>query len=258
LNRSAVIALGLVSAWAAGAAIAQGPDTKPGPGGPAKAQGGGSPSAGNGKPEAGSLSERPTPASPSSNVAQRFPYRYVGLGGTGSEPEFIALTDGVTSIVARAGDVVGDRYRIDELRAKELVLTDLASGERGIIVLYADIQYRSPDAPPAKDAATPRPSREIEAAPPLDIPAARPPTEPARPADQEASEAEGIPDSDIRTMIAPPPVNRAEQPMPMEVTPPPEHNPMIITPPSQEVPMITTPSRREHREAVDIPLGPGN
>lgn len=250
----AAILLGVVASLAAAPAFPQGTAAKPGP--EAGPQGSASPSAPAGKTGAARPAES-REAGSGTAVADRFPYRYVGLGGTGSRPEFVALTDGVTSIVARAGDIVGDRYRIEELRAKELVLTDLASGKRGIIVRYADIQNRTPDAP-AQNTPAPRPARTTEPAAPVEMqrPAPRAPADMVPPANQEADG--GVPDSDIRTMIAPPPVNRAEQPMPMEVTPPPQHNPMVVTPPAKDVPMITTPSRREHQEAVDIPLGPGN
>ena len=251
----AAILLGMVASLAAAPAFPQGTAAKPGP--EAGAQGSASPSAPAGKTGAARAAES-RETGPGTAAADWFPYRYVGLGGTGSRPEYVALTDGYTSIVARAGDVLGDRYRIEELRAKELVLTDLVSEKRGIIVRYADIQNRSADAP-VQDAPAPvpRPGRPAATASPVERPAPRAPAEMVLPANQGDAGGGSVTESDIRTMISPPPVNRAEQPMPMEVTPPPEHNPMVVTPPAGNVPMITTPSRREHQEAVDIPLGPG-
>lgn len=233
--------------------FAQGTETKPVSPPPPGLEEAGVPAAAGGKAGSG----RPAAGAGPATGAERFPYRYVGLGGTGGKPEFLALTDGVTSIVARVGDVVGDRYRIDELRAEELVLTDLDSRDGGIVVPYADIQYRPPEAPAPEVPASSQ-TRKAVPTPPLEFPSAGSPLEAARPSNPEAPASRDIPEADIRTMIAPPPVDRGNQPMPMEVTPPPQHNPMVVTPPAQDVPMITTPARREHQESVDIPLGPGN
>jgi hypothetical protein len=82
---------------------------------------------------------------------------------------------------------------------------------------------------------------------------------PVRGPDPAAADEEDeapTPTADLSAMIAPPPVNRAEQALPMEMLPPPERNPMIVTTPAQDIPMITTPSRREHAPTLDIPLGP--
>ena len=222
--------------------------------------------AGAGEPAAGSSSHGPdsysgAPAPEEAAAAERFPYRLVGLGGSGYSRDYIVLTDGFNSLVALKGDVVGDRYRIDALTSRALAVTDLATGERHIIIPYKQIQHRVAEAT-SKEAPVPAVSyqRPREAAAPAYKSRARPSRtmrraqpETIAPADTQADE-----DKSLQAMIAPPPVNRAEQAMPMEMTPPPAHNPMVITMSPQEVPMIVTPSRREHQAPANIPLGPGN
>lgn len=252
-----MIAAGVVFTFAAAFAGAQDLRKKSGPAESLEEEMGGSPPAVGGKADSRPLAARPAPASEATTVADQFPFRFVGLGGAGSKPEFIALTDGFTSFVVHAGDVIGDRYRIDELRAKEFVLTDIMSGKGRTTISYENIQYRAPE-PSAQGAPATSSTPTTEALSPVDSSLLPGPVEAARAPDRDASGVEIRQEADIlRTMIAPPPVNRAEQAMPMEMMPPPKHNPMIITTPTEEIPMITTPSRREHREAIDIPLGPG-
>jgi len=224
--------------------------------------------AGAGQPAAGSGANGPDdsmysggPAPEEVAAAEQFPFRLVGLGGSGNSRDYIVLTDGVNSLVALKGDVVGDRYRIDALTSRALAVTDLATGERHIIIPYKQIQHRVAEAA-ARESPVPVVSyqRPREAAAPAYKSRARPSrtmrrTQPetVAPADAQADE-----DESLQAMVAPPPVNRAEQAMPMEMTPPPAGNPMVVTAAPRDIPMITTPSRREHQAPANIPLGPGN
>lgn len=203
------------------------------------------------------------PAPEEAAAAKRFPFSLVGLGGSGNSREYIVLTDGVISLVALKGDVVGNRYRIEALTSRALAVTDLATGERHIIIPYKQIQHRVAEAAP-KEVPVPVPvvsyQRPREAAAPAYKSRARSSRtmRRAQPVSIEPADAQADGDESLQAMVAPPPVNRAEQAMPMEMTPPPAGNPMVVTAAPRDIPMITTPSRREHQAPVNIPLGPGN